>query len=174
MALAFYAVDLAAVGKVLGGVKLGYATLAVVFLLLNAMVALARFHVLLDRFGYSPGWRRLFVAYSVGLFGNQFVFNIVGQSIGRASVLASSGVPFAGTIVATLVERTIAACALGAAALCAVWLLLPNLGFDFHHGGAYFGSLIGGLGLATISAVAVSVRRGDLSRTLASLPPRNQ
>ena len=108
MALAFYSVDLAVMGKVLGGIKLGYATIAVACLLLNAMVALARFHVLLDRFGYSPGWRRLFVAYSIGLFGNQFVFNIVGQSIGRASVLASSGVPFAGTIVATLVERTIA------------------------------------------------------------------
>ena len=169
MALAFHAVDLAAMGKVLGGIELGYATIAVACLLSNAMVALARFHVLLDRFGYSPGWRRLFVAYSIGLFGNQFVFNIVGQSIGRASVLASSGVPFAGTIVATLVERTIAACVLGAAALGAAWLLLPNLGFELRHGGAYLVSLIGGLVLATISAVAVSVRRDELSRAIVSL-----
>ena len=169
MALAFNAVNLASVGKVLGGIKLGYATIAVACLLLNAMVALARFRVLLDRFGYSPGWRRLFVAYCIGVFGNQFVFSIVGQSIGRASVLASSGVPFAGTIVATLVERTIAACVLGAAAVGAAWLLLPNLGFEFRHGGAYFVSLIGGLVLATISAVAVSVRRDEPSRAITSL-----
>ena len=169
IALAFYAVDLAEVGNVLGGIKPGYATISVAFLLLNAMVALARFHVLLDRFGYSPEWRRVFVAFSIGLFGNQFVFNVVGQSIGRASVLASSGVPFAGTIVATLVERTIGACVLGAAAVGATWLLLPNLGFDFRHGGTYLVSLVGGLVLATISAIAVSVRRDEISRALASL-----
>lgn len=152
MALAFLVIDVGAVGKALDGVDLRYATLAVVLILLNSMVALLRFRVLMDRFGHSPGWRQLFVAFSIGLFGNQFVFNIVGQSVGRAGVLRTSGVPFDRTIIVTVVERTIAFGVLGTVAVVAALFLLPDLGFEFAHSGTYFLSLVGGLTLATLSA----------------------
>ena len=168
MAFAFYAIDVGAVGKALTGIIPRYAALTITLLLLNSIVAMARFHVLLDKFGYSPGWRQLFAAFSAGLLGNQFVFNIIGQSIGRAGVLASSGVPFGVTIIGTLIERTIAAGVLATAALAVAWFLLPVFGFRFVHESAYFISLLGGMALATIAAVAVSYRRGAATRTIAT------
>ena len=168
MALAFDAVDVGAVGGALGGVKLRDAMLVFILLLCNSLVAMARFRVVLDRFGYSLAWRRLFAAFSIGMLGNQFVFNIIGQSIGRAGALTSSGVPFGATIIATLVERVFAAGVLAAAGLAAAWFLLPHFGFELAHGNAYFVSLAGGMTLAALASAAVSYRRGAAARTVSA------
>ena len=168
MALAFRAVDVGAVGKALSGVKPRYAALAVVLMLCNTLVAMARFRVVLGKFGYVPPWRPLFAAFSIGLLGNQFVLNIIGQSVGRAGVLASIGVPFGATIIATLVERLLAAGLLGAAGLVAAWYLLPHFGFDFAHGGAYFLSLVGGMTLAALVAAGAVYQRGTAARAVSA------
>ena len=123
MVLAFHTVDVGAVGKALSGVKPRYAALAVVLLLCNSLVAMARFRVVLGKFGYFPAWRRLFGAFSIGVLGNQFVLNVIGQSVGRAGALTSSGVPFGATIIATLVER----CSPLACSLPRAW---PRHGFS--------------------------------------------
>ena len=168
MVLALRAVDLDAVGEALSGVDPRHVALAVVLLLCNAFVAMVRFRVLLSGFGYSPAWRRLVAAFSVGLLGNQFVLNIIGQSLGRAGVLVSSGVPFGATVIATFFERLLAAVLLGVPGLIAAWYLLPHFGFDFSHGGAYFVSLVGGMTLAaTVAGVAVN-RRGTAARAVAA------
>ena len=167
MVLALLAVDLGAVGEALGGVDPRHVALAVVLLLCNALVAMARFRVLLGGFGYSPAWQRLVAAFSVGLLGNQFVLNFLGQSLGRAGVLVSSGVPFGATVIATFFERLLAAVLLGVPGLIAGWYLLPHFGLDFSHGGAYFVSLVGGMTLAAaVAGVAVS-RRGTAARAVA-------
>lgn len=167
MVLALRAVDLGAVGEALGGVDPRHVALAVVLLLCNAFVAMVRFRFLLGGFGYSPAWQRQVAAFSVGLLGNQFVLNFLGQSLGRAGVLVSSGVPFGATVIATFFERLLAAGLLGTACLIAAWYLLPHFGFDFSHGGAYFVSLVGGMALAaTFAGVAVS-RHGTLVRAVA-------
>ena len=168
MALAFRTVDVGAVGKALSGIKPRYATLAVVLLLCNALVGMARFRVVLGKFGYVPTWRPVFAAFAVGLVGNQFVLNIIGQSVGRAGVLASIGVPFGATIIATLLERLLAAGLLGAAALVAAWYLLPHFGFDFAQGGAYFLSLIGGMVLAFVVAAWAVYRPGTAARAVSA------
>ena len=165
MAFAFYAIDVGAVGRALTGIEPHYAALAVILLLFNRIAAMARFRVLLAKFGYSPDRRRLFAAFSAGLLGNQFVLNVVGQSIGRAGILTTSGVPFGVTIVGTLVERTIAAGVLAITTLAVAWFLLPVFGFEFAHESTYFLSLFGGLTLAATAAVAVSYRRGAVTRT---------
>lgn len=167
MVLAIRAVDLGAVGEALGGVDPRHVALAVVMLLCNAFVAMVRFRYLLGGFGYSPAWQRLVAAFSVGLLGNQFVLNFIGQSLGRAGVLVSSGVPFGATVIATFFERLLAAALLGTAGLIAAWYLLPHFGFDFSHGGAYFVSLVGGMTLAAaVAGLAVS-RRGTAARAVA-------
>lgn len=168
MALAFHTVDVGAVGKALSGIKPRYAALAVVLLLCNALVAMARFRVVLGKFGYVPAWRPLFAAFAVGLVGNQFVLNIIAQSIGRAGVLASIGVPFGATIIATLLERLLAAGLLGAAGLVAGWYLLPHFGFDLAHGGAYFLSLVGGMVLASLAAAWAVYRPGTAARAVSA------
>ena len=166
LVLAFHTVDIGAVGKALSGIKPRYAALAVVLLLCNSLVAMARFRVVLGKFGYVPTWRPLFSAFAVGLIGNQFVLNIIGQSVGRAGVLASVGVPFGATIIATLLERLLAAGLLGAAGLVAGWYLLPHFGFDLAHGGAYFLSLVGGMLLASLAAAWAVYRPGTAARAV--------
>ena len=168
MALAFRTVDVGAVGKALSGIKPRYAALAVVLLLCNALVGMARFRVVLGKFGYVPTWRPLFAAFAVGLIGNQFVLNIIGQSVGRAGVLASVGVPFGATIIATLLERLLAAGLLGAAGLVAAWYLLPHFGFDFAQGDPYFLSLIGGMVLAFVAAAWAVYRPGTAARAVSA------
>ena len=167
MVLALRAVDLGAVGAALGGADPRHVALAFVMLLCNAFVAMVRFRFLLGGFGYSPAWQRLVAAFSVGLLGNQFVLNFLGQSLGRAGVLVSSGVPFGATIIATFFERLLAAVLLGVPGLLAAWYLLSHFGFDLSHGGAYFVSLVGGMALAaSVAGVAVS-RRGTAARAVA-------
>ena len=169
ISLAFYAVDLGAVRKTLSGIEPRYAVLAFVLILCGTLVTLARFRVVLGEFGYVPAWRRLLGAFSVGLVGNQFVLNVIGQSIGRAGVLTSAGVPFGATIIATFVERFLAAAVLAAAGLVAAWFVLPRFGFDLAHGGAYLLSLAGAVALVSLAAIAVSYRHGTLSRVIADM-----
>ena len=166
MVLAFRNVDVGAVGQALSEIKPRYAAFAVVLLLCNSLVAMARFRVVLGGFGYAPAWRRLIAAFSVGLLGNQFVLNIIGQSVGRAGVLTSSGVPFGATIIATFVERVLAAGVLAVAGVAVAWLLLPRFGFDFAQGGAYFIFLGAGMTTAACTASIVVWRRGAFERSI--------
>ena len=48
----------------------------------------------------------------------------------------------------------------------AAWFLLPQLGFDFAQGGAYFLSLAGGMAVAALAAAAVARRRGGVARAI--------
>ena len=166
MALAFQNVDIGAVGAALSGIEPVFAGFVVVLLLCNTLVAMARFRVVLGSLGYFPAWLRLFGAFSVGSIGNQFVLNIIGQSVGRAGVLTSSGVPFGATIIATFVERILAAGVLAAAGVAAAWLLLPRFGFDIAQGGAYFIFLVVGVATVSCAAVATVYRRGAAARTV--------
>ena len=168
MALAFRTVDVGAVGQALGEVKPRYAALAVVLLLCNSLIAMARFRVVLGGFGYALAWRRLIAAFSVGLLGNQFVLNIIGQSVGRAGALTSCGVPFGATIIATFVERVLAAGVLAVAGVAVAWLLLPHFGFDFAQSGAYFIFLGAGMTMAACTASVAVYRRGAFVRSIAA------
>ena len=169
MALAFRTVDVGAVGQALSRVEPRYAALAVVLLLCNSLIAMARFRVVLGGFGYAPAWRPLISAFSVGLLGNQFVLNIIGQSVGRAGALTSYGVPFGATIIATFVERVLAAGVLAVAGVAAAWVLLPQLGFDFAQGGAYFIFLGAGMTTAACTASVAVYRRGAIVRSITAV-----
>ena len=168
LAVAFRAVDVGEVGAALSGIKPVYAVFAVVLLLCNVLISIVRFRVVLGGFGFYPAWLRLFGAFSIGSIGNQFVLNIIGQSVGRAGALTSYGVPFGATIIATFVERVVAAGVLAAAGVAAAWLLLPHFGFDFAHGGAYFIFLGAGMTTVACTAVAVVYRRGAIVRSIAA------
>ena len=171
LVLAFLTIDTGSLEQSLMEVRLEYAALAGLLLLLNLMAAVWKFRVLMHRLEYSPGWRPLFTSFSIGLLGSQFFFNIIGQSIGRAVILRASGVPYERTITGTLVERMIAAGVLGAITLAATSLLLPNLEFPLIPGEVQLPWLAGGMTLVGLSAVAVTIRdRGrELAPAIASL-----
>ena len=168
LAVAFRAVDVGAVGAALSGIKPDYAAFAVVLLFCNLLISIVRFRVVLGGFGFRPPWLRLFGAFSIGSIGNQFVLNIIGQSVGRAGALTPYGVPFGATIIATVVERVLAAGVLATAGVAAAWFLLPHFGFEFAHGGAYFIFLGAGMTTAACAAIAVVYRRGAIVRSIAA------
>jgi O-antigen ligase len=91
-------------------------------------------------------------AFALGNLASQFLLNIIGQSLTRAVVLQTSGVPMSATVAATYLERLIALSTVGIGAIFAALLLYGSVGFELHSGGAYFLSLT--LGLSLTLAIA--------------------
>ena len=168
LVLAFRIVDFRAVGAALTRIQPEYAGLVVVLLFCNTLVTIVRFRTVLSSLGYVPAWMRLIGAFSVGSIGNQFVLNIIGQSIGRAGALTACGVPFGATIIATFVERILAAGILALVGVASAWILLPQFGFDIEQGGAYFLFLVVGVTTTSCVAVATACDRGVVARFLSA------
>ena len=160
MAFALNAVDLGKVIEALGGIEPAYAGLTVVLLLFNFLMALARFRSVLGKFGHFPAWRQVIAAFSFGSLGNQFVLNIIGQSIGRAHIMHSSNISFTQTVIVTFVERVLAFGILALASIFAIWVLMPRFGYEFKYFGGYFLALAGGMTLAVLTTVMIWYLRG--------------
>lgn len=167
MFFAFRTVELDAVVASLGDSKPAYLAFAAALILCNVLLAMVRFKVVLRVFGYSPPWRQMFSAFSIGQLANQIILNVIGQSLSRASILVSAGVPFGATIIATIFERLLAAGILFSLSLIAAWSLIPQFGFDLELGGAYFLSLIGGIALVVFAAVVFVWRPTRLTQRIA-------
>jgi O-antigen ligase len=130
------------------------ATLLIVTLCLvvNLLFAYFRFERTLAAFGAVIHWRAGAHAFVFGGLAGQLLLNIIGQSLTRAMVLQSAGVPMGLTVVATYVERLIALGVLGVAAVVSALILFGSVGFQVQEGGAYFLSL--GIGLAAVLGIA--------------------
>ena len=153
MFFAFRTVEFDSVVVSISDSKPAYLAFAAALILCNVLLALVRFKVVLGVFGYSPPWRQLFSAFSIGQLANQIILNVIGQSLSRASILVSTGVPFGATVIATIFERLLAAGILFSLSLIAAWTLIPQFGFDLELGGAYFLSLVGGIALVGLAAI---------------------
>ena len=126
--------------------------LAAVLLALNFLFAFLRFEWTLGALGVTLERRTSAYAFALGNLASQFLLNIIGQSLTRAVVLQTSGVPMSATVAATYLERLIALATIGVGAVIAALLLFGSVGFDLHSGGAYFLSL--GLGISLTLGVA--------------------
>jgi len=142
-------------GKILPALwQLRPTTLALVVLcmIVNSLLAFVRFDGVLKAFGARIGWRATARAFAFGTLAGQFLLNIIGQSLTRAMILRSAGVPMGLTVVATYVERLIGLGILGVAAIVSAFALFGSIGFELREGGAYFLSL--GIGLAATLGIA--------------------
>lgn len=156
-------------GKILPALwQLRPTTLALVVLcmIVNSLLAFVRFDGVLKAFGARIGWRATARAFAFGTLAGQFLLNIIGQSLTRAMILRSAGVPMGLTVVATYVERLIGLGILGVAAIVSAFALFGSIGFELREGGAYFLSLGIGLaatlGIAGVRAAAAVLRREHL------------
>ena len=144
---------------------------ATFFLVINLLFAFFRFERTLAAFGAFISWRAAGYAFSLSTLASQFLLNIIGQSLTRAMVLQSAGIPMGLTVMATYVERLIAHGVLGVLgifAILAAFILFGSVGFNLQEGGAYFISLGIGLslvlGLVALRAFAAIVTREHLLR----------
>src|SRR5262249_18710055 len=107
-------------GRVVGSARALQATpviLAVVLLAGNYLLAFLRFEWPLGALGVSMDRRTSAYAFALGNLASPFLLNIIGQSLTRAVVLQSSGVPMSATVAATYLERIIALATIGLGAV---------------------------------------------------------
>ena len=139
----------------------------------NALVSLVRFRTTLDRFGYRAKLGRLSVAFGIGQVSNQFLLNVIGQSLSRAAILASENIPFGATVVSTYWERLIAAGVLLILCLAGAFYLSLQVSIDFQGGGAYLVfTVVSILAVAAVTILTNFPRRkltGELSNGFAKL-----
>lgn len=143
-----YLIDLEDMVSVVARISMpAFATAAILVVIAN-LLALARSGAVLKALGFRSGWGDLFLAFSAGNVSN-LPLNVVGQSLTRAMVLARAGVPFGVTVMATYVERFLAAGLLFLFSLVGLWILFGNIAFDFGRGAGDILSTIGGITIAS-------------------------
>ena len=131
-----------------------------VLVIIANLLALVRSGVVLNSLGFRSNWRDLFLAFSAGNVSN-LPLNVVGQSLTRAMVLGRAGIPFGITVMATYVERLLAAGLLFLFSLFGLWFLLGTIAFDVDQGGGAI--LVKVAGIAIVGAVAgLTVFRTDI------------
>ena len=111
--------------------------LVTILILTCFLAALFRFICLLVIFDHRPRFIEVLLAFSIGQISNQYLLNVVGQSLSRAVILSRAGVPFSTTVMLTYVERILSAGILFIAALCSAWIVFLRIGLDMKSGGEY-------------------------------------
>ncbi len=136
--------------------------------ILANLFAWARSGSMLKAFHFSVGWRPLFLAFAAGNL-TTLAFNVFGQSLSRAIVLQASGIPFGISVLATYVERILAAGILLIFSLVGAWILFSGLAIDFNQG---IGDLVAagfGIVVVTISVALIALRKHALTGSMAGL-----
>lgn len=168
LVVAFYVVGIDTVLSALSGIRLNAILLAGLLVLANAGIAFLRFRSVLHSFGYRPTWRQSAFAFTIGQVSNQFLFNIIGQSLSRAAALNSAGVPFSVSVMATYWERLVAAGLLLLLSLAGAFVIFIDVRLDLQGGGAYLVSLTGGILLVGTVVGITLVRSRDIGIDLSS------
>ena len=143
--------------------------LVTVLIIICFLIALFRFGFLLSIFDHRPAFREVLLAFSIGQISNQYLLNIVGQSLSRAVILSRAGVPFSTTVMLTYVERMLSAGILFTAAICSAWVVFLHIGLDMKNGGEYLIYVIVALAIVTLINAALIYK----TSTANSILPRD-
>jgi len=95
----------------------------------------------------------------LGQFSNQFLANIIGQSVSRSALLRQHGVPVSVTILATWAERLLAFLLLFMLAILGAALFFSDYMLDLVDNGTYHISITLRWGVALGAAFAIAARR---------------
>jgi uncharacterized membrane protein YbhN (UPF0104 family)/O-antigen ligase len=158
LAAVFFLVDLTEVLDTLARLDFMSLALTSTLIVLSNIVAMARFRAVLGTLNAKVGWRDVLFAFSVGQVSNQFLLNILGQSVTRAMSLARAGVSVSVSLMATYIERLLAAGLLFVFSLASLWLLLHHITFDLEQGGGYIAFLLASIVLVTGAVLIVTLR----------------
>ena len=129
LALVLVSIDFGKLAPSLHQLRAAPVGLAAVLLALNFLFAFLRFEWTLGALGVTMERRTSVYAFALGNLASQFLLNIIGQSLTRAVVLQTSGVPMSATVAATYLERLIALATIGVGAVIAALLLFTFVVF---------------------------------------------
>ena len=170
--LTFWLYGASGIVETILGYSPGSILLALAFLGLNYVIAFARFLFVIRRLsGERLAWPAAFAAYNVGQISSIFLFNIVGQSLGRAAMLARQGIGVDASVVGTYVERLVATAVLGLSAVFAAILLFGTIGLTFEGGFDYLLAVTLSLTIAAFFAWLLVLRGRQEWRVCTSIVP---
>lgn len=139
-----------------------------VFAILANLFALARSRSALKAFHFTAGWKDIYIAFAAGNLAT-LAFNVFGQSLSRAVILQSAGIPFGISVIATYVERLLAAGILFAISLAAAWILFSSIEINLYRGiGDLVVSMIG-IAAASVAVGVIALRKFAAEGSLAGL-----
>lgn len=131
---------------------LGQATIFAFFcILLNFYLSFVRFRYSFRALGIAVPAGQAVRAFVLGHLGNQLIFSVVGQAVGRSAVLAGAGVSPSAITFLSFLERMIALGSLLLFALVGGAYTLGRIVFDVEGGGGYFAYFV----LSLIAVVLV-------------------
>ncbi|KAA5601923.1 lysylphosphatidylglycerol synthase transmembrane domain-containing protein [Blastochloris sulfoviridis] len=170
--LTFWLYGASGIVETILGYSPGSILLALAFLSLNYVIAFARFLFVIRRLsGECLAWPAAFAAYNVGQISSIFLFNIVGQSLGRAAMLSRQGIGVDASVVGTYVERLVATAVLGLSAVFAAILLFGTIGLTFEGGFDYLLAVTLSLTIAACFAWLLVLRGRQEWRVCTSIVP---
>ncbi|HEX6957092.1 MAG TPA: lysylphosphatidylglycerol synthase domain-containing protein [Ferrovibrio sp.] len=162
-----YFFDFSAIAASLDNLRLTTLGLALALIVANSLLALLRFRSVLKSFGYRPKWRDIFFAFSIGQISNYLLFNVVGQSLSRATALTSAGVPFAASVMVTYWERLLAAGLLFLLSIGGALYLFLSIQIDLEAGGAYLISLLAAMAVTSGAVLWLVIHKTDFELSAA-------
>ncbi|MBB4015693.1 MULTISPECIES: lysylphosphatidylglycerol synthase transmembrane domain-containing protein [Chelatococcus] len=107
-------------------------------ILLNFYLSFVRFRYSFKALGIRVPVGQAARAFVLGHLGNQLIFSVVGQAVGRSAVLAGAGVSPSAITFLSFLERMIALGSLLLFALAGGAYTLGRIVFDVEGGGGYF------------------------------------
>lgn len=120
-------------------------------ILLNFYLSFVRFRYSFRALGIAVPAGQAARAFVLGHLGNQLIFSVVGQAVGRSAVLAGAGVSPSAITFLSFLERMIALGSLLLFALAGGAYTLGRIVFDVEGGGGYFAYFV----LSLIAVVLV-------------------
>jgi len=127
----------------LAAVRMSDVAIILALLGANFVLVSVRLLVLLRQFGWPVGWRVAFRATAAGQAAGLFLFQIVGQLVGRQAVLQRSGISPAATTATTVLERIV---------LLMVAAGFGSLGALHVFGSAALAEILGGIPWLEVTA----------------------
>ncbi len=104
-------------------------------ILINFGLSFARFYVSFNILRLHVPLRLCARAFLFGHLGNQFVFSLIGQALGRSAILAEGGVPASAATFLSFFERVLALLSVLAFAAVGAAVTLGGISIDFTAGG---------------------------------------
>lgn len=136
--------------------------------ILANIFALVRSRSTIQAFDLIPSWRDTFLAFAAGNLAT-LAFNVFGQSISRAVILQNAGIPFGITVLATYIERLLAAGILFLLSLIAAWILFRGIQVDFSQGAGDLLFSAFGIIIVAIAVALFVLRASAIQGSLAAL-----
>lgn len=136
-------------------------------ILLNFYLSFVRFRYSFRALGIGVPGGQAARAFVLGHLGNQLIFSVVGQAVGRSAVLAGAGVSPSAITFLSFLERMIALGSLLLFALAGGAYTLGRIVFDVEGGGGYLAYFV--LSLIAVVLLYGLANRRQLRRLLAQL-----